>query len=45
MGDDDAEITRIDYPDYTYSVETEVLEYPESQWKERYKKYLKGQIS
>lgn len=45
MGDDDAEITRIDYPDYTYSVETEVLEYPESEWKEKYKKYLEGQIS
>ena len=40
MGDDDAEITRIDYPDYAYSVEMDVLTAPESEWKERYKKYI-----
>ena len=41
--DEDA-LVRMDFSDYAYDVETEVLTAPKSEWKELYRKYIKSLI-
>ena len=42
MGDEDAEITRISYPEYKWKIEN-IMRKPRSQWRDLYKKYLEGE--
>ena len=44
MGDIDEAIAELDFSEYSYGVESEVLRYPQEEWKDRYTAYLQSLI-
>lgn len=44
MGNTDEAIEVLDFSEYSYGVESEVLCYPQEEWKDRYKEYLESLI-